>query len=131
MVVIDSAGFTRECLGASCQRQGLGWVIMRVPATVGEAKRRLEEVVDPEKLRRPLAEGYRYTAFRTTYYAEVEQRWLVIYSEAARERTAKQVDKELLKQGDKERKEPSRSCAARRSAAQKTPGGRWRRSGGG
>jgi transposase len=101
MVVIDSAGFTRECL-AACQRQGLGWV-MRVPATVGEAKRRLEEVVvDPEELR-PLAEGYRYTAFRTTY-AEVEQRWLVIYSEAARERAAKHVDKRLLKQGEKERK---------------------------
>jgi transposase len=74
---------------------------MSVPATVGEAKRRLEEI-DPEKLR-PLAEGYRYSAF-SMGYAGVEQRWLVIYSEAARERAAKQVDKELLKQGDKERK---------------------------
>jgi transposase len=100
LVVIDSAGFTRECLMA-CQRQGLRWV-MRVPATLGEAKRHLEEVADPEKLR-PLAEGYRYAAFSTTY-AGVEQRWLVIYSEAARERAAKQVDEQLLKQGDKERK---------------------------
>jgi|SRR5919112_1393447 transposase len=99
IVVTDSAGFNRECL-AACQRQGLRWV-MSVPATVGEARRRLEEV-DPEKLR-PLAEGYRYAAFSTTY-AEVEQRWLAIYSEAARERAAKRVDKELLKQGDKERK---------------------------
>lgn len=100
MVVTDSAGFTRECL-AACQRQGLGWV-MSVPSTVGEAKRRLEEVVDLEQLR-PLAEGYRYMSF-STIYAGVEQRWLVIYSEAARERAAKQVDKQLLKQGDKERK---------------------------
>jgi len=100
VVVTDSAGFTRGCL-AAYQRQGLGWV-MSVPATVGEAKRRLEEVVDPEELR-PLAEGYRYMAFRTSY-AEVEQRWLVIYSEAARERAAKRVDNQLLKQGDKERK---------------------------
>jgi len=99
IVVTDSAGFNRECL-AACQRQGLRWV-MSVPATVGGARRRLEEV-DPEKLR-PLAEGYRYAAFSTTY-AEVEQRWLAIYSEAARERAAKRVDKELLKQGDKERK---------------------------
>ena len=99
IVVTDSAGFNRECL-AACQRQGLRWV-MSVPATVGEARRRLEEV-DPEKLR-PLAEGYHYAAFSTTY-AEVEQRWLAIYSEAARERAAKRVDKELLKQGDKERK---------------------------
>lgn len=99
IVVTDSAGFTRECL-AACQRQGLRWV-MSVPSTVGEARRRLEEV-DPEKLR-PLAEGYRYAAFSTTY-AEVEQRWLAIYSEAARERAAKRVDKELIKQGDKERK---------------------------
>jgi transposase len=101
MVVIDSAGFTRECLMA-CQRQGLGWV-MSVPSTVGEAKRRLEEVVDAFEELRPLAEGYRYTAFSTSY-AEVEQRWLVIYSEAARERAAKAVDKELLKQGETERK---------------------------
>jgi transposase len=100
IVVIDSAGFTRECL-AACHSRGLRWV-MSVPATVGEAKRRLEEVVDPKELR-PLAEGYRYTALWTTY-AGVEQRWLVIYSEAARERAAKQVDKQLLKQGDKERK---------------------------
>jgi transposase len=101
MVVIDSAGFTRECLMA-CQRRGLGWV-MSVPSTVGEAKRRLEEVVDAFEELRPLAEGYRYTAFSTSY-AEVEQRWLVIYSEAARERAAKAVDKELLKQGETERK---------------------------
>jgi transposase len=101
IVVIDSAGFTQECL-AACHRRGLRWV-MSVPATVGEAKRRLEEVVDPEELR-PLAEGYRYTALWTSY-AGVEQRWLVIYSEAARERAAKkQVDKQLLKQGEKERK---------------------------
>jgi len=101
MVVTDSAGFTRECL-AACQRHGLGWV-MSVPSTVGEARRRLEEIAeDPEKLR-PLAEGYRYTAFSTTY-AGVEQRWLVIYSEAARERAAKAVDKRLLKGGDQERK---------------------------
>jgi transposase len=99
MVVLDSAGFNRECL-AACQRQGLRWV-MSVPSTVGEARRRLEDV-DPEKLR-PLMEGYRYSAFSTTY-AGVEQRWLVIYSEAARKRAAKRVDKQLLKQGDKERK---------------------------
>ena len=99
MVVLDSAGFTRECL-AACQRQGLGWV-MSVPSTVGEARRRLEDV-DPEKLR-PLMEGYRYSAFWTTY-AGVKQRWLVIYSEAARKRAAKRVDKQLLKQGDEERK---------------------------
>src|SRR5215210_5834452 len=99
LVVTDSAGFTRECL-AACQRQGLGW-LMSVPSTVGEARRRLEDV-NPEKLR-PLMEGYRYSALWTTY-AGVEQRWLVIYSEAARKRAAKRVDKQLLKQGDEERK---------------------------
>jgi hypothetical protein len=53
VVVTDSAGFTRDCL-AACQRQGLGWV-MSVPSTVGEARRRLEDV-DPETLR-PLMAG--------------------------------------------------------------------------
>ena len=79
---------------------------MSVPATVGEARRRLEEVVlvvDAFEELRPLAQGYRYTAFFSTSYAGVEQqRWLVIYSEAARERAAKQVDKRLLKQGEQE-----------------------------
>jgi transposase len=99
VVLSDSAGFSRGCL-AAYQRQGLWWV-MSVPATVGEARRRLQEV-DPEELR-PLAQGYRYTAFSTSY-AEVEQRWLVIYSEAARERAAKRGDKQLIKQAEKERK---------------------------
>ncbi len=99
VIVTDSAGFSRECL-AAYQRQGLRWV-MSVPATVGEAKRRLEEV-DPQKLE-PLVEGYRYSTFSTTY-AGVKQRWLVIYSEAARERVAKTVNKQLLREGDKERK---------------------------
>jgi len=107
VVVTDSAGFTRGCL-AAYQRQGLGWV-MSVPATVGEAKRRLEEAVDAFEELRPLAEGYRYSAFSTSY-AGVEQRWLVIYSEAARERAAKAVDKQLLRQGDKERKAFDELC---------------------
>jgi transposase len=99
VVVTDSAGFSRECL-AAYQRQGLRWV-MSVPATVGEAKRLLEGV-EPEDLQ-PLGEGYRYTALSASY-AGVDQRWLVIYSEAARSRAAKGVDKQLLRQGDKERK---------------------------
>ena len=101
VVVTDSAGFTRGCLGAY-QRQGLGW-IMSVPSTVAGAKRRLEEVMDPEEQLRPLVEGYRYAALLRAY-AGVEQRWLVIHSEAARERAAKRVDKQLIKQGDQERK---------------------------
>ena len=105
LVVTDSAAFTRGCL-AAYQRRGLRW-IMSVPSTVGEARRRLEEV-DPEELR-PLAEGYRYTTFLMTY-AGVKQRWLVIYSETARERAAKAVDKQLLKQGDKERKAFDELC---------------------
>jgi transposase len=98
VVVSDSAAFTRGCLEAY-RRQNLRWV-MSVPSTVGEAKRCLEDV-DPKELRY-LTEGYRYTSFETAY-AGVDQRWLVIYSEAARERAAKRVDKQLLKQGDKER----------------------------
>lgn len=127
VVVSDSSGFSRGCLGAY-QRQGLRWV-MSVPATVGEARRRLEEV-DPEELR-PLAEGYRYSAFSRSY-AEVEQRWLVIYSElAARERAAKRVDKQLIKQGEQERKAFDELRRETFSIVQKTPVGHWRRSGGG
>jgi transposase len=106
VVITDRAGFTREYL-AAYQRQGLRWV-MSVPASVGQARRCLEEV-DPEELR-SLAEGYRYKTFSTTYAIEVEQRWLVIYSEAAQKRAAKQMDKQLLKQGEKERKAFDEMC---------------------
>ena len=53
----------------------------------------------------------------------------MIYSElAARKRAAKRVDKELLKQGEQERK--AFDELRREASARKMPGGHWPRSGG-
>lgn len=105
MIVTDNAAFTEGCLKAY-DRQGLGWV-MSVPATVKEAKDRLRGV-EAARLG-PLTEGYSYTPIRTTY-AGVAQRWLLIYSQAARERNQKKVDKQLFERSEKERKAFEKLC---------------------
>jgi transposase len=108
LMVSDSAGYTRASLEAY-QQQGVHW-IMSVPGTLKEAKGHLAEA-EPTTMH-DLAEGYRYTPMRS-HYAEVEQRWLVIYSEQARTRALKSVDKELLKQSQQDHKAFEKLCRTR------------------
>jgi transposase len=108
LVVSDSAGYTRASLTAY-EQQRVSW-IMSVPGTLKEAKEFLNEV-DVEVMH-DLSEGYRYTPLRS-HYAEVEQRWLLIYSEQARARAVKSVDKELLKQSEQEHKAFEKLCRTR------------------
>lgn len=105
LMVSDSAGYTRASLTAY-EQQGVPW-IMSVPGTLKEARERLSEV-DVEAMH-DLTEGYRYTPIRS-HYAEVEQRWLLIYSEQARTRAEKRVAKELLKQSEQEHKAFEKLC---------------------
>jgi transposase len=83
---------------------------MSVPGTLKEAKELLNKV-DVEVMH-DLTEGYRYTPLRSRY-AEVEQRWLLIYSEQARARAVKSVAKELLKQSEQEHKAFEKLCRTR------------------
>jgi len=108
LMVSDSAGYTRASLEAY-QQQGVNW-IMSVPSTLKEAKEQLADV-DVTTMRN-LVEGYRYTPV-TSHYAGVEQRWLLIYSEQARERAEKSVAKELLRQSEQEQKAFERLCRLR------------------
>ncbi len=108
LVVSDSAGYTRAGLKAY-EQQGVHW-IMSVPGTLKEVKEHLSEV-DVEAMH-DLTEGYRYTPLRS-HYAEVEQRWLLIYSEQARARAVKSVDKELFKQSQQEHKAFEKLCRTR------------------
>lgn len=105
VMVTDNAAFTEGCLKAY-DRQRMGWV-MSVPATVKEAKERLRSVEASEL--EPLTEGYSYLPIQTTY-AGVDQRWLLIYSQAARERNQKKVDKQLLQKTETERKAFEKLC---------------------
>jgi transposase len=80
---------------------------MRVPATLAEAKTLLE-TTDPQTLQ-ALVEGYHYASV-TSSYGEVEQRWLIIHSQAAQARASKSVSKQALALTEKERKAFERLC---------------------
>lgn len=105
MLVKDSAGYSDNALQAH-EEADLKW-IMRVPATLAEAKRLLKEV-DPKTLQ-PLVEGYRYVALRSEY-AGVSQRWLLIQSEAAKVRASKTLTRQLLKTTEAERRAFEKLC---------------------
>lgn len=105
LVVSDSAGYSSASLKAY-EQQGMQWV-MSVPATLKEAKEQLAKA-DPAAMHE-LSEGYRTTPIRS-YYGGIEQRWLLIYSEQARARAVRSVDKELLKRSEQEQKAFEKLC---------------------
>lgn len=91
--VMDSAGYAADNLKTL---KAMRW-FMRVPETLTEAKRLVKEsekttMISPR-------EGYWGKEVKLTY-AEVEQRWLVVFSEAAYERElhtlTKKQEKEYL-----------------------------------
>lgn len=105
VLVKDGAGYSEGALKAH-EEAGLKWV-MRVPATLTEAKALLE-TSDPKNLR-PLSEGYRYLSV-TSSYGGIEQRWLLIHSQAAQARAKKRVGKQVLKATEQEHKAFDKLC---------------------
>ncbi|SDF51026.1 Transposase DDE domain-containing protein, partial [Thermus arciformis] len=79
VVVLDGASYTRENLRAL---EGFSW-ILRVPATLGEARGLLGEVF-PEGAWTPLLPGYWGVEVEVDY-GGVRQRWVLVESEARRE----------------------------------------------
>ncbi|HVN55659.1 MAG TPA: IS1634 family transposase [Anaerolineaceae bacterium] len=77
--VMDSAGYAADNLKAL---KTMRW-LMRVPETLAEAKRLVRESEKAEMV--SLTEGYWGRAVKLTY-GEIEQRWLVVFSQAAYER---------------------------------------------
>jgi transposase len=106
LVVTDSAGYTPKCIRAYKER-GVTWV-MSVPATIKRVQELLDHA-DPGTMQ-PLTKGYFCEAVRE-HYAGVDQRWLLIYSEAARSRVHKSVDNALAKRTAEEQKRFARLCA--------------------
>ena len=89
-VVADSALYTAQTLPVLT---GVYW-ITRVPATLKEAHQLLREL-DPTTLP-SLDEQTRYHTLTTTY-AGITQRWVVVYSDAARQRAQHTVRRQCLK----------------------------------
>ena len=106
VLIKDSAGYSDKALKVH-EEAHLKW-IMRVPATLTEAKTLLE-TTDSETLH-PLAEGYRYQSVTSDYGGGVRQRWLIIHSQAAEARSRKSVTKQVLKQSELERRAFGKLC---------------------
>ncbi len=77
--VMDSAGYAADNLKTL---KGMRW-LMRVPETLAEAKRLVRE--SEKTAMTALGEGYWGREEKLTY-GEVEQRWLVVFSQAAYDR---------------------------------------------
>lgn len=105
VLVTDSAGYTPATLQA-LQDTSVTWV-MSVTAALSQAKTLLEDLPADDFL--PLVAGYEAARVDVTY-AEVPQRWLVICSQAARERARAVTQRQLLKAGEEERKRFERLC---------------------
>jgi len=104
-LVVDSAGFTAKSLEAH-QAKGSYWSTA-VPANVALAKDLLVHVDTTEML--PLSSGYQYLPLCTTY-ADVQQRWLLIYSSEAQKRAKKTVVRQQSKASDKALKTWRKLC---------------------
>jgi transposase len=97
-VVMDSAGFSEDTLK---EAQDIFWV-MRVPETLAQAKKLVKETPAAEMVE--LAPGY-WGKEVVCEYAGIQQRWLVVFSQAAQGRELKTLEKAQVKELEKARKE--------------------------
>jgi transposase len=104
-LVADSALSSEANLKTLAQTALKG--ITRVPATVGEAQVALAHADAPAM--RPLQAGYRDHALTSTY-GGVEQRWVLLSSEARPPQAQRTVDTQLRQQTDKEVKAFTTLC---------------------
>ena len=96
-LVADSALYSADNLQKFAETN-LKW-ITRVPATLREAQQVLAQA-DPQRMV-PLTEGYRYHMLPSSY-GGIVQRWMLVYSEHRHVQAQRTVDKQLLKQGQRE-----------------------------
>ncbi len=92
LFVADSAVYCQENLQALA---GLRW-LSRVPATLSEVKERLQDTTDEAFVASQMA-GYRIAPAQSQY-AGVEQRWLVVESEARKASDLKHLGEQVAKQ---------------------------------
>jgi transposase len=89
--VMDSAGYAEDNLKSLGETRWL----MRVPETLKEAKRLVQET--EQESMTTLAEGYWGREFRSDY-AGVAQRWLVVFSQAAYARELKTLERKQARE---------------------------------
>lgn len=94
-LVMDSAGYSIPTIEAHAP--GVKW-ISRVPEMLGECQEAIER---GRQGMEPLCKGYS-SRRHTSKYGGVEQRWLVVWSEAAYEREVKSARRKWLDSSQKE-----------------------------
>jgi transposase len=102
-LVMDSAGYTENTLNACTDT--ILW-ISRVPETLNESKAALAKTYTHWL---PLTEGYQYVALKSTY-SGIEQRWLLIFSQAAYKREIILLKKKFAKKSEEEYKAFTKLC---------------------
>lgn len=101
--VMDSAGYSAENLQSL---RDISW-LMRVPETVGQAKELVREA-DAASMTR-LEDGY-WGQEVAVEYADVAQRWLVVYSEAAYQRELQTLRRRQARELEKAEKAWRKLC---------------------
>jgi transposase len=99
-IVGDSALYTPDSITAIHNNDG--YFVTRVPSIIKEAKElsvntKVDDMIN-------IGDGY-YASETKSEYANIPQRWLVIFSEKAFHREIITLDKNLLKQSEKEAKQ--------------------------
>jgi transposase len=126
LFVADSALYSQENLQALA---GLRW-LTRVPATFNQAKQCLQDTTDEAWVATQMA-GYRVAAL-THQVAGIEQRWLVVESEARKAADLKHLVKQVSEQQKKANAQLQKlsrkrfACVADALAAAKELEGTWR-----
>jgi transposase len=95
--VADSALYSKQLN----ELEGVKWVT-RVPETINEAKKCIKEIVRSTMI--PLDNGYSYLPFSSNY-GDVEQRWLVVFSEQAYKKECLTFNKNFAKSKELKEKE--------------------------
>lgn len=102
IIVTDSAGYTTETIQAN---SGLKW-ICRVPETIKECKQAIQATYEKWEI---LEDGYKSVSISLSY-GNVEQRWLVIFSEEAYQKEILTLNKNYLKITQEEEKSFQKLC---------------------
>lgn len=101
-LVMDSAGYTTQTI--SHFTPGQTW-ISRVPETLTECKKLVQSTIELT----PIDDKHSYRVVQS-YYADVEQRWLLVRSEEAYQREIKTLVKNTLSASQKEQKLFEKLC---------------------
>ncbi len=123
--VMDSAGYSKSNLKTL---QNMLW-LTRVPETLAEAKRLVKETDQAQMTQ--LALGYWGKEVKSEY-GGVDQRWLVVFSQAAYERELKTLDKKRAREQEAAEKlwrkvsQPVFNCQEDAEAACKQFNQRWK-----